>query len=36
VVHALVTQRLKGTIEARRRPEGGLEFDIRLPEGLGG
>lgn len=33
VVHALVTQRLKGTIEARRRAEGGLEFDIRLPEG---
>ncbi len=37
VVHALVTQRLKGTIEARRRAEGGLEFDIRLPEeGPGG
>jgi signal transduction histidine kinase len=33
VVHALVTQRLKGTIEALKRPGGGLEFEIRLPAG---
>jgi signal transduction histidine kinase/PAS domain-containing protein len=33
VVHALVTQRLKGGIEARRRDGGGLLFEIRLPAG---
>lgn len=31
VVHALVTQRLKGSIEARKRDGGGLAFEIRLP-----
>ncbi|MEI9984394.1 MAG: PAS-domain containing protein [Aliidongia sp.] len=31
VVHALVTQRLKGTIALRKRIGDGLEFEIRLP-----